>query len=59
MKGWAQKTFASMTPEQKLGQLMVSFLDDEGDIRDLARAGALGGLYSVCTRRSESEPFAA
>ena len=50
MKGWAQKTFASMTPEQKLGQLMVSFLDDEGDIRDLARAGALGGLYSVAGR---------
>ena len=50
MKGWAQKTFASMTLEQKLGQLMVSFLDDEGDIRDLARAGALGGLYSVAGR---------
>ena len=50
MKGWAQKTFASMTLEQKLGQLMVSFLDDEGDIRELARAGALGGLYSVAGR---------
>ena len=50
MKGWAQKTFASMTLEQKLGQLMVSFLDNEGDIRELARAGALGGLYSVAGR---------
>jgi beta-N-acetylhexosaminidase len=50
MKGWTQKTFAGMTLEQKLGQLMVSFLDDEGDIRGLARAGALGGLYSVAGR---------
>lgn len=50
MKGWAQKTFAGMTLEQKLGQLMVSFLDDEADIRELARAGALGGLYGVAGR---------
>ncbi len=26
---------------------MVSYMDDEGDIRELARKGALGGLYSV------------
>ena len=50
MKGWAQRTFAGMTLEQKLGQLMVSFLDDEADIRELARAGALGGLYGVAGR---------
>ena len=50
MKGWAQKTFASMTLEQKLGQLMVPFLDDDGGIRELARAGTLGGLYSVAGR---------
>lgn len=50
MKGWAQNTFAGMTLEQKLGQLMVSFLDDEADIRKLARAGALGGLYGVAGR---------
>ena len=50
MKGWAQKTLAGMTLEQKLGQLMVSFLDHEADIRGLARAGALGGLYGVAGR---------
>ena len=50
MQGWAQRTFAGMTLEQKLGQLMVSFLDDETDIRELARAGALGGLYGVAGR---------
>ena len=47
MESWAQKTFASMSLEQKLGQLMVSYMDDEGDIYDLARKGALGGLYSI------------
>ncbi len=33
MKGWAQRTFAGMTLEQKLGQLMVSFMDDEADMQ--------------------------
>ena len=47
MHGWAQKTFEGLTLDQKLGQLMVSFLDDEEDTLGLARAGALGGLYSV------------
>ena len=47
MDSWAQKTFQRMTLEQKLGQLMISYMDDEGDICELARKGALGGLYSV------------
>ena len=47
MESWAQKTFRQLTLEQKLGQLMVSYMDDENDIRELARRGALGGLYSV------------
>ena len=50
MKSWAQKTFRKLTLEQKLGQLMVSYMDDEGDIRELARKGAIGGLYSVGSR---------
>ncbi len=45
---WAQTTYAKLTLDQKLGQLMVSYVDNEEDIFDLARRGALGGLYSVC-----------
>jgi len=47
MRGRARETFERMSVEQKLGQLMVSYLDDEAGIRELARRGALGGLYSV------------
>ncbi len=47
MKNWAQRTFESMTIDQKLGQLMISYLDNEQDIKDLVRKGALGGLFSV------------
>ena len=47
MESWAQQTFENLSLEQKLGQLMISYMDDEGDIYDLARKGALGGLYSV------------
>jgi len=47
MTGWAEQTFQSLSLEQKLGQLMVSYLNDEKAVRDLARRGALGGLYSV------------
>ena len=47
MQNWAEKTFQDMTLDQKLGQLMVSYPDDERDIYELARSGALGGLYNV------------
>ena len=53
MKGWAQKTFASMTPEQKLGQLMVSFLDDEGEH---PRPGACGGARRTVQRGGQDGP---
>ena len=47
MNSWVKETFRRMSLEQKLGQLMVSYMDNEGDIYDLACKGALGGLYSV------------
>ena len=47
MKNRAREIFEGMTLEQKLGQLIVSYHDNEDDIRGLARRGALGGLYSV------------
>ena len=43
----AEKTYAQMSLEQKLGQLIISYVEDESEIRQLASEGRLGGLYSV------------
>ena len=54
MKGWAQKTLAGMTLEQKLGQLMVSFMDDEADMQQ--EAAILLLLCSDCETGSTFGP---